>query len=159
MFGEANFLRTSKGFTSWTSPRWLKATWCWVSNRLSPSLLSTGGSVIIKDDLFYLSKILNWSNWNYPGTGLRQSLKDELEIFKTFHQSEIESTLDQESWVYMVACLALSKSVSIIKALVKCIDNIATYRGQFQLEEGSAHIIPTCKKNPDGDVQAQTGHP
>jgi hypothetical protein len=85
--------------------------------------LSTGGSVVIKDDSSYLSKISNWSDWDYPHTGLCQTLTDELEIIKSSHRSEIENTLDQESRVYTVACLALSDSVSIIEALVKFIDN------------------------------------
>jgi hypothetical protein len=89
-----------------------------------PKFLSTGGSVVIKDDSSYLSKISNWSNSDYPDTGLCQSLKDELEIFKRSYGSEIENTLDQESRVYTVACLALSGSaVSITEALVKFRDN------------------------------------
>jgi hypothetical protein len=39
-----------------------------------PKFLSTGGSVVIKDDSSYLSKISNWSDWDYPGTSLRQTL-------------------------------------------------------------------------------------
>jgi hypothetical protein len=88
-----------------------------------PKFLSTGGSVVIKDDSSYLSKISSWSDWDYPDTGLRQTLTDELEIFKSSHRSEMENTLDQESRVYTVTCLALSNSVSIIEALVKFIDN------------------------------------
>jgi hypothetical protein len=68
-------------------------------------VLSKGGSAVIKDDLSYLSKIPTWSNWAYPDMGLRESLKQELEIFKNFHRLEIENTLDQESWIYTVTCL------------------------------------------------------
>jgi hypothetical protein len=93
-----------------------------------PKLLSKAGSVVIKDDSSYLSRIPTWSDWDYPDTGLRQSLTQELEIFNRSHRLEIENTLDQESRVYTtVACLALSDSVSIIEALVKFMDDFVKH--------------------------------
>jgi hypothetical protein len=87
-----------------------------------PKFLGKAGSTVIKDDSSYLEKIPNWNDWDYPDTGLRQSLNHELEIFNRSHRLEIESTLDEDSRVYAVACLALSDSVSIIESLVKFID-------------------------------------
>jgi hypothetical protein len=92
-----------------------------------PKFLSKAGSVVIKDDSSYLSRIPTWSDWDYPDTGLRQSLTQELEIFHRSHRLEIENTLDQESRVYTVACLALSHSVSIIEALVKFMDDFVKH--------------------------------
>jgi hypothetical protein len=83
-----------------------------------PKVLSKAGTVVIKDDSSYLSYIAMWSDWDYPNTGLRQSIKQELEVFKKSQRLDIENTLDQESRVYTAACLALSNSVSIIEALV-----------------------------------------
>jgi hypothetical protein len=87
-----------------------------------PKFLGRAGSTVIKDDSSYLDQILIWSNWDYPDTGLRQSLNHELEILNRSHRLEIENTLDEDSCVYAVACLALSDSVSIIESLVKFID-------------------------------------
>jgi hypothetical protein len=40
---------------------------------------------------------------------------------------EIENTLDHESRVYVIACLALSDSVSIVEALIKFIDDFVKH--------------------------------
>jgi hypothetical protein len=92
-----------------------------------PKVLSKAGSAVIKDDSSYLSRIPTWSDWDYPDTGLCQSLTQELEIFNRSHRLEIENTLDQESRVYTVACLALSDSVSIIEALIKFMDDFVKH--------------------------------
>ena len=39
-------------------------------------MLSTGNIKTIKDDSSYLDKIQTWSDWNFPETGIRQTLKD-----------------------------------------------------------------------------------
>jgi hypothetical protein len=89
-----------------------------------PKVLSKAGSDIIRDDSSYLrSQIPPWSKWDYPYTGLHQSLNQDIEIFKRSHRLEIENTLGPESQVYTVACLAFINSVSIIEALVKFIDD------------------------------------
>jgi hypothetical protein len=84
--------------------------------------LAKAGSTVIKDDSSYLNKIPTWSDWDYPNTGLRQSLNHELEISNRSHRLEIENTLDEDSRVYAIACLALSDSVSIIESLIEFID-------------------------------------
>jgi hypothetical protein len=56
-----------------------------------PKVLSKAGSVVIKDDSSYLSCIATWSDWDYPDTGLRQLIKQELELFKKAHRLEIET--------------------------------------------------------------------
>jgi hypothetical protein len=91
-----------------------------------PKILSKAGSVVIKDDSSYLSCVATWSDWNYPNTGLRQSIKQELEVFKKAHRLEIKNTLNQDSRVYTVSCLALSDPVSIIEALIPFIDNLTS---------------------------------
>jgi hypothetical protein len=50
-----------------------------------PMVLSKGGSAVINDHLSYLSKIPTWSDWDYPDMGFRESLKQELKIFKHSH--------------------------------------------------------------------------
>jgi hypothetical protein len=92
-----------------------------------PKIFSKAGTVVIKDDSSYLSRVVTWDDWDYPDTGLRACLSQELEIFSRSHRSEIENTLDQESRVYSVACLALSDSVSIIEALIKFIDDFVKH--------------------------------
>jgi hypothetical protein len=87
-----------------------------------PKFLVKAGSTVIKDDSSYRKKIPTWSDWDYPNTGLRQSLNHELEIFNCSHRLEIENTLNEDCRVYAVACLALSNSVSIIESLIKFID-------------------------------------
>jgi hypothetical protein len=92
-----------------------------------PKILSKPGSVVIKDDSPYLSCVATWSDWDYLDTGLPQSIKQELEVFKKAHRLEIENTLDQDSGIYTVACLALSDLVSIIEALITFIDNFVKH--------------------------------
>jgi hypothetical protein len=76
-----------------------------------PKILSKAGLVVIKYDSSYLSCVATWSDWDYPDTGLQQSIKQEFEVFKKAHRLEIKNTLEQDSRVYTVACLALSDSV------------------------------------------------
>jgi hypothetical protein len=92
-----------------------------------PKIFSKAGTTVIKDDSSYLSRIVSWDDWDYPDTGLRQCLTKELVIFNRSHRSEIENTLDEESRVYAVACLALSDSVSIIEAIIKFIDDFVKH--------------------------------
>jgi hypothetical protein len=92
-----------------------------------PKLFSKAGTTVIKDDSSYLSRIVTWDDWDYPDTGLRHCLTQELVIFNRSHRSEIENTLDQESRVYAIACLALSDSVSIIEAIIKFIDDFVKH--------------------------------
>jgi hypothetical protein len=87
-----------------------------------PKFLTKAGFSVIKDDSSYLNKIPAWSDWDYPDRGLWQSLNHELEIFNCSHRLEIENTLDKDSCVYAIACLALSDVLSIIESLVKFID-------------------------------------
>jgi hypothetical protein len=92
-----------------------------------PKILSKAGSFVIKDDSSYFSKIAMWSDWDFPDTGLRQILIQELEIFSRSHRLEIENTLDPESRIYAVACLSLSDSVSIIESVIKFIDDFVKH--------------------------------
>jgi hypothetical protein len=92
-----------------------------------PKFFSKAGAGVIKDDASYLSRIITWADWDFPDTGLRQALNNELEIFKNSHRLEIENTLDQDSRVYAIACLALSDSVSIVEALIKFIDDFVKH--------------------------------
>ena len=82
---------------------------------------------MIKDDSSYLSRVPTWNDWDYPDTGLRQTILHELEIFQRAHRSEIENSLEPEARVYGVACLALSDSVSIVEAVVKFIDDFVKH--------------------------------
>jgi methyl-accepting chemotaxis protein len=112
-----------------------------------PKLLSKAGSHVIKDDSSYLSKIVTWSDWDYPDTGLRQCLKQELEIFSRSHRLEIENTLDQESRVYALACLALSDSVSIVEALIQFIDDFVKHLTTAKFSQKKAlHVTSRLAK-------------
>jgi hypothetical protein len=92
-----------------------------------PKIFSKAGSVVIKDDSSYLSRVPTWNDWDYPDTGLRQTILHELEIFQRAHRSEIENTLEPEARIYGVACLALSDSVSIVEAVVKFVDDFVKH--------------------------------
>jgi hypothetical protein len=92
-----------------------------------PKFFSKAGAGVIKDDSSYLSRVITWSDWDFPDTGLRQALNDELEIFNNSHRLEIENTLEQESRVYSIACLALSDSVSVVEAMIKFMDDFVKH--------------------------------
>jgi hypothetical protein len=62
-----------------------------------PKVLLKAGSVVIKDNSSYLNWIPTWSDWDYPDTGLCQSVNQELEIVSHSHHLEIENILDTES--------------------------------------------------------------
>jgi hypothetical protein len=90
-------------------------------------ILSKSGTVVIKDDSSYLSWVPTWADYDYPNTGLRQTILNKLEIFQRAHRSEIENSLEPTARVYAVACLALSDSVSIIEAVLKFIDDFVKH--------------------------------
>ncbi len=109
-----------------------------------PKTLVKSGLVVIKDDPSYLSQIPTWGDWDYPDTGLWQTLLQELEIFQRAHRSEIENVLDPEARIYTVACLALSDSVSIIKALVKFIDDFVKHLTTAKFSFKKAFHVTSC---------------
>jgi hypothetical protein len=68
-----------------------------------PKILSKSGTVVIKDDSSYLSWVPTWADYDYPDTGLRQTILNKLEIFQRAHRSEIENSLEPTARVYSVA--------------------------------------------------------
>ena len=67
-----------------------------------------------------------------------------MEIFNNSHCLEIENTLDQESQVYAIACLALSDSVSIVKAMIKFIDDFVKHLTTAKFSFKKAFHVTTC---------------
>jgi hypothetical protein len=108
-----------------------------------PKILSRAGLAVIRDDSSYLSCVATWSDWDYPDTGLRKSIKQELEVFKKAHRLEIENTLDQDSRVYTVACLALSDSVSIIEAMITFINDFVKHLTMAKFSVKKAFHVTT----------------
>jgi hypothetical protein len=88
-----------------------------------PKIWTDKGTLVITDYSSYLSKIPTYEDWDLAGTGKRDSLIHDLEVFKISHQQAIDENLEVSSRVYAVARLSLVESVSIIEALIKFVDS------------------------------------
>ena len=86
-------------------------------------VLSTGNIKVIKDDSSYLDKIQTWSDWDFPETGIRQTLKDELDNFSKSHLQQISDRLDPSTPAYLLASLSVTNSVGILEDIIIFMDD------------------------------------
>jgi hypothetical protein len=78
---------------------------------------------VVKNDASYFDEIVSNEEWQMPGDGYRDKLKEELTMFRTSHQGNIDLALDRDSPAYAVASMALTESVSWVEGFIVFIDD------------------------------------
>jgi hypothetical protein len=78
---------------------------------------------VVKDDASFFDTILNFDEWDAPGSGFRVQLKEELVTFRAAHLENIDNALERDSIAYAVATIALTELVAWIEGFIVFLDD------------------------------------
>jgi hypothetical protein len=78
---------------------------------------------VVKNDGSYFDEIVSNEEWQTPGDGFRDKLKEELSLFKSSHQGNIDLALERDSPAYSIASMALTESVAWVEGFIVFVDD------------------------------------